>query len=196
MYRAAAERERVRTEAVDLGMYLRGLDMQLEVRRADAISIPRIAQLTQKTNQFNLTTRRYAEPEIGAMAADDACEVLFARLCDRFGDYGIIGVCILRFEAERASVDSFLLSCRALGRGVEQAFLGEAMRRAHGRGATELIGEYQPTAKNAQTSGFFRQLGFRAIASDDNLVAVRYRFDLRVPLPLRPPQFGRIVTDL
>ncbi len=106
----------------DLETYYRSLEMVPEIRLADPLTIPRIAQMTQKTNQFNLTTRRYSDEEISRLAASDSADVIWLRLRDRFGDAGIVGVCILRYEDRRAIFDTLLLSCRVLGRGVEDAF--------------------------------------------------------------------------
>src|SRR5204863_7803273 len=108
----------------------------------------RIAQLTQKTNQFNLTTRRYTEAEIRAFANANGAIVLWLSLSDRFSDNGTVGVLILRQVSVRQwEIDTFLMSCRIIGRTVENAFLGHACQALKDRGATELIGEYIPTKK-------------------------------------------------
>ncbi|OFW06427.1 MAG: hypothetical protein A3I61_19945 [Acidobacteria bacterium RIFCSPLOWO2_02_FULL_68_18] len=163
MYAAEAARRRARSDVVDLGSYYRSLGMTLEIGRADEFSIPRIAQLTQKTNQFNLTTRRYGEADILRFVRSADHEVLWVRVTDRIGDLGIVGACVLAYAGRRASIDTFLLSCRALGRGVERRFLVEALHLSRARGAEVVQGEYIRTAKNAQTETFFLDNGFAEV---------------------------------
>jgi FkbH-like protein len=177
-YQAEAARRRMRAESGDLDSYLRSLEQRLEIRRADAFNIPRIAQLTQKTNQFNLTTRRYSAEDVARMAADDAFDVIALRHRDRFGDSGIVGVCILRYENGRVTIDTLLLSCRVLGRGVEDAFLSHCLGRARQRGGTVVVGEYLPTAKNAQVEEFYPRRGFEPDRTESDRKA--YLMDLTV----------------
>jgi FkbH-like protein len=145
--------------------YYRSLEMRLTIRPADEPSLARIAQLTQKTNQFTLTTRRYTEVEIRALLEKpEEAEVLSIALRDRFGDFGLIGAAILRYRDKAAVIDSFLLSCRALGRGVEDAFLVHIAELAKRRGRDALIGEYLPSRKNGQTRDFYPRHGFATAA--------------------------------
>jgi len=163
MYQADAGRRRARSQSTDLESYCRTLAMRLEIGRGDEFTIPRIAQQTQKTNQFNLTTRRYSEADIARFVASPEHDVLWVRVSDTFGDLGIVGVCILRYDGEQADIDTFLLSCRALGRGVEARFLAEALQVARSRGARTVTGRYLKTGKNAQTEGFYAGHGFQEI---------------------------------
>jgi FkbH-like protein len=119
--RQEAERKAFAENAASLGDYLKSLQVKVEMRRARASDLPRVAQLTQKTNQFNLSLRRRSLAEIEALAHDHAIWIVSAR--DRFGDYGTVGVGITRADGATVALDTFLLSCRALGRGVEDAFL-------------------------------------------------------------------------
>jgi FkbH-like protein len=176
-YQEEFSRKNLKAKATDLESYLRSLSMILEVRFCDEISLPRIAQLTQKTNQFNLTTRRYTEQDISNFSQSKDIDVLYVRLHDRFGDMGIIGVSITRYKEDRAEIDSFLLSCRALGRTVEQAFLKQCLRRAQTRGSQAVIGVYLPTAKNNQVREFYLNQGFSQISGGDN----GDRFQLSLP---------------
>lgn len=162
MYRAEAARSRLRGNVQDLGAYLASLDLVVAFRVADAMSIPRIAQLTQKTNQFNLTTRRYGESDIEHFAKDAAFDVFYVTVTDRFGDYGIVGVVIIRYADGTAEIDTLLLSCRVLGRGVEDAILYACVKAARARGAHTILGRYLPTRKNAQVAEFFPNHGFAA----------------------------------
>jgi FkbH-like protein len=190
MYQAESSRQALRAGSTDLEGYYRSLEMTLEVRFADAFTIPRIAQLTQKTNQFNLTTRRYSEAEVGRLSAADDVDVITVRLADRLGDSGIIGVCILRYAGGAALFDTFLLSCRALGRGVEHAMLVQALKRARARGCQSAIGEYAPTAKNGQVEDFYRGHGFTRLPDDGDMR--RFIVDLTTMAEQEPYFFARI----
>jgi len=123
--------------------------MTVTLERFDAAShLHRAAQLTQRTNQFNLTTRRYSEAELSAAVGDGAL-VFLGSLRDRFGDYGRVLLAILQPLDERTlCLDSFLMSCRAIGRGVEKAWMRALIRSANQAGWAALLAEYVPTAKN------------------------------------------------
>ena len=146
--------------------YLRGLEMEAAIDHADDGSIARVAQLTQKTNQFNLTTRRYTESDIRTFAASSDYDVFAVRLRDRLGDSGIVGVAILRHDDGQSHIDTLLMSCRVLGRGVEDALLGACLRASGRRGSREVIGQFIPTAKNGRASDFYAMHGFVADASE------------------------------
>jgi FkbH-like protein len=162
-YQANLVREELRTGATNLEGYLRGLEMHLIVRRFEAVGIPRITQLINKTNQFNLTTRRYTEEEVRAMMADADVIPLQFRLLDRFGDNGTIAVLIGRRIHDAIDVDTWLMSCRVLGRDVEQACLNVMCALARAAGASRLTGLYRPTAKNAMVSELYARLGFTLV---------------------------------
>ncbi len=191
-YQAEVARKRLQSETADMGSFLQSLAMSLEIRLADDFAQPRIAQLTQKTNQFNLTTRRYSEEDIQRFRESDDADVIYLRYRDRFGDAGIVGVCILRYEHDAAVVDSLMLSCRILGRSVEQTFLAHCLARAGLRGAVRALGEYRPTAKNAQVKEFYPANGFSSAAG---LAEGVYRIELAA-LPLPAATLFRIETDL
>ena len=190
LYQAEHERQALRAGSTDLESYYQSLEMTLEVRLADAFAIPRIAQLTQKTNQFNLTTRRYSEAEVQQLSATDGVDVIAVRLADRYGDSGIIGVCILRYADMQAVFDTFLLSCRALGRGVEDAMLVQGLKRARTRGCRSAIGQYRPTAKNAQVEEFYTSHGFTRLPDDGDIR--RFIADLARVAEQEPRFFARI----
>ena len=145
----------------DLTDYLRGLGMTVALGLATAFSLPRIAQLLNKTNQFNTTTRRYSEAQVRAMAAATAdWGVYSATVSDCFGDSGLTGAAIIRKGQDVWEIDAFLLSCRVLGRGVEDAFLVYLMEEARAAGASGLRGVFLPTAKNAPAAQFYARQGF------------------------------------
>ena len=160
LYAAEAQREQLRTGSADLESYYTSLEMTLGIKFADDFSIPRIAQLTQKTNQFNLTTRRYSDLDIRQFSASDTADVISLRLTDRFGDAGIVGVAILTYESGTATIDTLLLSCRVLGRRVEDALLSQCIRLAAWRNCQTVKGVYRETAKNRQVRDFYRRHGF------------------------------------
>jgi len=170
-YAGDAHRAEVKATARDLGDYLASLDMRLAAAPFDAAGRTRIAQLINKTNQFNLTTRRYSEGEVVALEADPTAITLQIRLADRFGDLGMIGVVIARLrQAEggvrEAAIDSWLMSCRVLGRQVEDAMLRLLAERAGAAGATRIAAQYRPTAKNALVRDLLDRLGFTLVAED------------------------------
>lgn len=147
--------------------FLRGLRQQAEVACVSAATLPRVAQLTQKTNQFNLTTRRYSEQQISELASRPDWEVLSIRVKDRFADNGLIGVAITHDNGIACEIDTFLLSCRVIGRSVETALLAFLAERARSRGKRELAGWFLPTKKNAPAKDFYSAHGFRVAEESD-----------------------------
>lgn len=185
-YRANAEREQLRESATDMASYLHSLKMELHSAPFDEIGLPRIAQLINKTNQFNLTTRRYTEAEVRALLSDSAAVHLQFRLLDRFGDNGVISVIIGRLTPEGSLlIDTWLMSCRVLGRQVECAVLNVLVRRASRLGVTHLVGIYRPTPKNEMVKEHYSALGFRLSAEQEG--ETRWWLDLGVYGELTPP---------
>jgi FkbH-like protein len=161
MYESNARRVALRSQSGDLDAYLASLDMEIQFAPFDALGRARIAQLINKSNQFNLTARRYTEAEISAAEEDPDVFTLQVRLLDRFGDNGMISVVICRPEgADVWSIDTWLMSCRVLGRKVEQMVLREIAIRAKAAGIRTLVGTYRPTEKNALVRDHYPKLGF------------------------------------
>ena len=140
--------------------YLRSLGMTLSIAPFDAAGRKRIAQLIAKSNQFNLTTRRYSEAEIAALQSDPDALTIQARLEDIFGDNGMISAVICRQTGPRLEVDTWIMSCRVLGRRVEETILQYLVEQARLKGVTEIIGRYVPTARNGLVRDHFEKLGF------------------------------------
>jgi FkbH-like protein len=159
-YANELDRRQAMDSAVSLEDFLESLGTVVSIVPATAAEVERVAQLTQKTNQFNLTTRRYSEQDIVHFLDDPAAEVLVARAADRFGDHGLVGVVIARDRDAIRDIDTMLLSCRVIGRGVERAMLAVLADRAVGAGATTIRGTFIPTLKNAPASAFFEEVGF------------------------------------
>jgi FkbH-like protein len=168
-YRANAEREQLRESTTDMASYLESLHMELHCSPFDAIGLARIVQLINKTNQFNLLTRRYTDAEVQAVIADPQALHLQFRLVDRFGDNGVIALVIGRLDAERRLfIDTWLMSCRVLGRQVEAATLNAIAKRASEMGATALIGSFRPSPKNEMVRDHYSKLGFQETEKHDD----------------------------
>ncbi len=162
-YQTNLERETLKAASTDMEGYLRGLNMEMRWGRFDRIGLQRITQLINKTNQFNLTTRRTTEAEVSAVMEDESALSLQLRLTDSFGDNGVIAIVIGRpvDPAGDLLIDTWLMSCRVLGRGVESATLAVIVAEARRLGARRLIGEYRPSAKNEMVREHYPSLGFR-----------------------------------
>ncbi len=168
LYRANAQREAAKAASTDIGAFLDGLGMELYANSFDNAGLKRIAQLMNKTNQFNLTTRRYTEADVlGIMGNTDAVTMQL-RLTDVHGDNGVIGLVVGYRKGRTLEIDTWLMSCRVLGRGVEAATLNLLAERAGELGCTRLLGEYRPTAKNGMVREHYRQLGFDLLESSES----------------------------
>jgi FkbH-like protein len=156
--RAAALAEQ--SQATDLGGFLRGLEMKGRLYRPEEADIPRVAQLEQKTNQFNVTTRRYAEAAIRGFLTRNDAVVLALRLADRLGDHGLVSTLIAFQEDATLRIDSWLMSCRVFSRSAEPFILRGLIDLARQRGVTRLAGEYLPTPKNDVVADLYERMGF------------------------------------
>ena len=171
--------------ASDLPGYLKSLDMTLAWSPFDAAGLHRIVQLVNKTNQFNLTTRRYTEMNVRSIIADpDAFGIQF-RLTDCFADNGVIGIVVGRRAAGDFVIENWLMSCRVLGREVERAMMGVVAAVAEASGAQTLIGEYIPTPRNGMVSDFFEKMGFEQLERSGT-GATLWKRRLDEPLDLSP----------
>ncbi|MEZ5353283.1 MAG: HAD-IIIC family phosphatase [Bryobacteraceae bacterium] len=198
MYAAQAERRRLEEQTTgSVEDFYRSLDQRVTVAiagaGAGAAMIARVAQLTQKTNQFNLTTKRYGEAEIAAMAADPSCAVLGVTVTDRFGDNGLVGVCLLRLDGAVAAIDTFLMSCRVIGRTVETAILAAAAGHARARGASRIEGWFLPTRKNAPSREFYARHGFTMV--EETEAGTRWSLDLAQGAPESPAWIRLEILD-
>lgn len=167
MYAVERKAKVLRQQSANLEDYLGGLEQKLTIVPGSAATLGRIAQMHARTNQFNLTTARLSEAEIGVMLADAANHaVICGRLTDKFGDHGIVIAATARLNGNSAEIVSFLMSCRVIGRQVERAFLGELMQTMRTRGATRIEAAFIPTAKNAMVKDFYPTHGFAALGVD------------------------------
>ena len=166
MYRANAEREAARTSIADYGEYLDSLEMTADIKPFEPLYIARIAQLTNKSNQFNVTTRRYTEGEIANISRDPSYIALYGRLADKFGDNGVVSVVIGNIRGAELHIDLWIMSCRVLKRDMEFAMLDTLMKAAKERGISTVIGYYYPTAKNGMVKELFGRFGFTKVSDD------------------------------
>jgi FkbH-like protein len=170
LYKENFQRDSFKSEFTSIEDYLQNLDIEMEIKKADKFTVSRISQMTQKTNQFNLTTKRYSENDINRFI-EKGDLVLCASVKDKFGDNGITLLAIVEFDISRqvATIDSFLLSCRILGRGIENAFLSFVLTQIYKKGFHKVNADYFPTGKNAQVKDFYENNGFKIVnISSDN----------------------------
>jgi len=161
MYRQQRQRNDFQQTTTNLDEYLENLGIKIKIREVDDFTIPRVSQLTLKTNQFNLTTRRYQEEDIKRFVNDDKFIVGHAQVEDKFGDNGITAAFIVNKTSPKEwTIDTFLLSCRVMGRGVEEAIIGNIIEKAREAGVEKVNGQYIPTKKNKPCEDFFSKCGF------------------------------------
>jgi FkbH-like protein len=188
MYQESARRDEALSTSESIDEFLTGLDMIAEIEPIGPENLVRSVQLLQKTNQFNLTTRRHSESAVKAFAADSAWLTYAIRLKDKFGDNGQVGVALVRVDGARAELDTLLLSCRVIGRTLEHAIVRRIVSDLRERGVVELIGVHIPTKKNVIVESLFGDFGFTPAGARGN----ERHFTLTL-LPERqlPPTFVR-----
>jgi FkbH-like protein len=187
------ERRRESASAGSLQEFLQGLEMRVTIRLVGPEDAPRVVDLLRKTNQFNLTTRRHSAAQLDGMLRDPGVAVFSLRAADRFGDHGLVGVAIVRTEGTVATIDSFLLSCRVIGRGVEGALLVQVAEWAHDRGAGTLVGDFVPTPRNAPAADFFERSGFSqdSMSGFGGAAGSRWTMELAQMMPVWPEHIMR-----
>lgn len=182
-YKQQAKREEYRSQSASLDAFLQGLNIEVDLLSPNAFRLPRLTQLNMRTNQFNLTTRRYNEAQMAAMAADDCFQIIGFQSRDRFGDNGIIGSVIVEKEKEAGAVTwwirNFLMSCRVFSRGIETAVLHALLVQAKEQGVKAVFGEYIPSPKNGIVKDFYTKHGFEPAGTEGELQL--FRHDLTDP---------------
>lgn len=179
MIQRASQRERAAAAAPSHADFLASLGLRVRVFAPTGAQLGRVTQLINKTNQFNLTTIRRDEAEVTRLAASPDHRLYAAEVSDRFGDYGLVAVAVVATGSPSWEVDTLLMSCRVLRRGLEDAILQCVADDAHAAGATTLLGSYRPSAKNGQVASFYPDRGFRATGEG--------RFEADLPLAIAPP---------
>lgn len=170
MYQENAKRTELQASFVNYEDYLESLEMKGEIQSFVPMYMSRIAQLTNKSNQFNLTTKRYSQADIEAVADDADHITLYGKLGDKFGDNGVVSIVIGRIEGKNRDelhMELWLMSCRVLKRDMEFAMMDELVDKAKAMGIRKIIGYYYPTAKNAMVKEFYGLQGFRKIKEDE-----------------------------
>lgn len=166
-YAEDSRRRELAASSADLDSFLKSLAMRMQVSPIHELNIERATQLINKSNQFNLTTRRYTLAEIRAIVADREWRTLTFSLQDSLGDNGLICVILARKQEETLSIDTWVMSCRVLQRGVEQFVRNELVSLAVQEACTGVSGTFLPTAKNALVANLYQQLGFEPAGADN-----------------------------
>jgi FkbH-like protein len=167
MYREEIQRDELKSNFQNIDDYLASLDIEVALANKEIEVLERVTQLTQKTNQFNLTTKRYLPGEILNMYNAEDFDVINLSVSDKYGSSGLTGVCIIHYRQNLAEIDSFLLSCRILGRNVANVFLREVVKTIHERGYNKISASYKKTAKNVQVEDFYDRNCFTVVNATD-----------------------------
>lgn len=163
MYFQQRKRTELKAQFTNLDDFLKNIYIEAEIKKANNFTIPRISQLTQKTNQFNLTTKRYTEEDIKKFVEQPNYEVYSVNVKDKFGDNGLTGVFIIKKSKKELVIDTFLLSCRIIGRNIEKVMLSYITDIAKKEKINKLIGKYFPTKKNILVKDLFLQNHFKKV---------------------------------
>lgn len=168
MYQKNAQRKKLQLEFADYSEFLKSLNMKAEIEEFKDIYLPRIAQLTNKSNQFNLTTRRFTLAEIESIYKEPNHLCLYGKMEDKFGDNGVVAISMGHLEEETMFVDLWLMSCRVLKRDMEKAMMDVFVEKAKKMGAKKIVGIYLPTAKNGMVKNFYGEQGFNLVEESED----------------------------
>lgn len=184
-YRSEVQRKELQSSVTDMDSYLESLEMEAVITEFNPMDVPRLAQLINKSNQFNLTTRRRTEGDLLALMRDPAMMGFSVRIKDRFGDHGLISIVIGQVVGAVMKIDTWLMSCRVLKRQVEEEVLNELARLATKRECTRLEGLYLPTAKNEMVRDFYPRMGFTTIAETEKFREFELKLTNFQPIPTK-----------
>jgi len=187
LYQEEAHRTIVQMQSANEDDFLAALNMYSDVKGFDKFNTPRVAQLTQRSNQFNLRTVRYTDEDISRLAQDNSFINISFTLADRFGEYGLISAVVLEKQSGALFIDTWIMSCRVLKRGMETFVLNAIVDAARREGIDQIIGEYIPTAKNGMVKEHYKNLGFKPVDSVDSrwqLKASEYQ-DIRTHISVK-----------
>jgi FkbH-like protein len=192
MYVSERQRSALKRQVPDVDEWLKSLEMKVKVEDLNEANFQRVVQLLNKTNQMNLSTRRLTESELTAWAGQPRRKLWSFRVSDHFGDSGLTGVVSLEMNGSTARIVDFILSCRVMGRNVEQTMLHIAVQHARAAGIADVVAEYKPTLKNKPCVEFFKKSGF--VKSDSPDV---FHWDARCEYPAPEHiQLERLSTDV
>ena len=172
-YKVEQKRNEIKQKSISIEEYLESLEMKKTFRQIDESDVTRAAQLTQKTNQFNLTTRRYTESDIWNMLKSENHQVWIGELEDKFGSYGKVILAIVKLEENTAIIDNFLMSCRVMGRNIEKEFLNEVEKEMVSKRKAQIIAEYIPTPKNSVVKYFWAENGYTELENKSESVTYK-----------------------
>lgn len=189
-YSSNAQRSASQSAYLDYGEFLASLEMMAEIAPFSGVYLERITQLINKTNQFNLTTRRYTSAEVEAIANDPGVITLYGRLVDKFGDNGLVSVLVGRIIDDKVEVDLWLMSCRVLNREMELTMFDALLDECRRRGIREIVGLYIPSKKNGMVAEHYRTLGF-AQGVRDEAGRQYFHYELRDQEPARSQYITR-----
>ena len=178
MYIDQKKRSLLKLDITDLNTFIKQLQIKVIIKQADDVNLDRITQLTQKTNQFNLTTKRYKEEEMHDLSISAIYGIESITVEDKFGDYGLTGLAIIKKDLKEKCwhLDTFLLSCRVLGKNVEFALMNYLIKKAKTEGMERIMGYFIPTKKNKPAENFLESCGF--IVTKEDGEKKEYTFDL------------------
>jgi FkbH-like protein len=185
MYASDQNRKKILSESSSLEDYLKSLGLVVTIAPVGEPEISRVAQLTQKTNQFNLTTKRYTEADISNFVSNKNFDVIYLRVADKVSDLGIVGLAIIEYTNHIANIDTLLMSCRALGRGAETALLSKIVHLAQTRHSSKIIGQYISTPKNSQVADLYLKNNFLLMNKEADS-KFTYEFDIEKNNILNP----------
>ena len=194
MYQNENMRKELKKQYNNIEEYLGSLEMNLKIFKNEEYLISRVTQLCQRTNQFNLTTKRYTEEDISSFVKSKDSDVVALSLQDKFGDMGIIGTAIIKYLDNQAIIDTFLLSCRSLGRGVENVFLNTCLKLIEDRGLKLINSYYYKTKKNHQVEDFLNTNGFK-LQEIKNETEKIFVFDFSKNLINKNPKYFNILNQ-
>ncbi len=168
MYRAETQQKNEMSSATSVEDFLKKLEMVMDIHFMKAEEEKRVTQLTNKTNQFNVTTKRYSEEEIHSLAYSDDSDIITVHMSDKYGDQGLVAVLILKYTGDEAEIDTFLMSCRVMGRNAEIEIISKVKELLNKKGVSVVFATYLKTAKNAPVVELFEKLGFELLSASED----------------------------
>lgn len=187
MYKEQFIREQAKESFESIDEYLASLEIEILGAVDDFAIIPRAAQLTQKTNQFNLTTRRYSESQITSFMENNNSHIFTFNVKDKYGDNGLTAMAIIVLEGSTAIIDSLLMSCRIIGRNIEKVIMNNLIQWMVDHKIKEIMSEYIPSKKNMQVSHFYDDLGFDVKSENESSIVYK-----SITKDYKPMQFDYI----
>ena len=193
MYRAESQRKADKTAATSVEDYLKHLEMTIDLHFMKPEEEKRVTQLTNKTNQFNVTSKRYSEEEIHKLAVNQASDIITVHMSDKYGDQGLVSVLILEYEGDEAEIDTFLMSCRVMGRSAEFEMISQIVPMLRNKGIKSVNAKYIKTAKNAPVVELFDRLGFDVVSAEEESKKYKTTVDR---LPESTGVFKEVLVEL